>query len=80
MTNPVALSDLAAALDALILEDAPPMVGKDEFTAMDLVRRYGWGERKARKTVKGWEQAGRIEPVGLRRVPSGHTVPAWRVK
>jgi hypothetical protein len=80
MTNPVPLSDLAAALDALIEQDAPPYLADDDVTVVRLADHAKCGHAKARKMLTDWQTAGKVEYIGMRREPRGHQVKAWKVK
>lgn len=80
MANSVTLSELEKALDALLLQDAPPMLDDDDLTVQRLAARAKCGSLKARRMLKEWTEAGRVEHIGKRREPHGHTVDAWKVK
>jgi hypothetical protein len=78
--NPVPLSDLERALDNLLLADAPPYLADDDITVMRLVARAKCSPNKAKRLLGEWEAAGKVEYIGERREPRGHSVKAWKVK
>ena len=80
MTNPVSLTDLEAALDALILEDIPPALEPTDITVMRLVARAKCSPVIAKRVLAEWVEAGKVEYLGKRREARGHKVDAWRLK
>lgn len=82
--NPVTPSDFAAALDALLLEEAPPYLDDNDLTIMRLVRRSREngapvGPDRARTILDKWTAEGKAENIGYRRERNGHKVEAWRL-
>jgi transcription initiation factor IIE alpha subunit len=78
--NPVSLSELEKALDALILQDAPLPLADGDITARMVAERAGCEKQKARKMLIKWTADGKAEYIGKRREPSGQSVDAWRLK
>jgi hypothetical protein len=79
MANPVSLSELDKALDALILDEAPPMLEDTDITIMRLVSRAKCSPPKAKRMLDEWTKAGKAEYLGKRREMRGHKVDAWRL-
>ena len=80
MANPVTLSELEKALDALILEDIPPMLEDADITVMRLASRAKCSPKFAGDVLAQWAKDGKVEYLGKRREIRGHKVDAWRLK
>ena len=80
MDDLVTLDALSAALDSLLMQEAPPYLAEDDITIMRLARRAGCGSAKAKTMLKKWVTEGRVEYIGKRREERGHLVDAWRIK
>ena len=80
MDGPVSVTDFAAALDALILRDAPPELEDSDITIAILARRANVGMAKAKNMITKWVTEGKLEYIGKRREARGHLVDAWRLK
>jgi hypothetical protein len=77
--NPVTPADFAAALDALILRDAPPSLEDSDITVARLKERAKCSHKTAEALIAKWLEAGEVVSVGQRRNGS-RTVEAWRLK
>jgi hypothetical protein len=77
--NPVSQSELAKALDDLILQDTPPPLAADEFTAGMIAKIAKCHNQQARRRIARWIAEGKAEYVGKRREPRGQSVDAWRL-
>jgi hypothetical protein len=80
MDGPVTLDALNAALDSLLMQEAPPYLAEDDITIMRLSRRAGCGSAKAKTMLSKWVTEGKVEYIGKRREERGHLVEAWRLK
>jgi hypothetical protein len=80
MTNPVSQSDLARALDDLILQEIPPPLADDEITTTRVADRAKCHHQQARRMIDKWVKEGKVEHVGKRKEPHGQKVDAWRLK
>jgi hypothetical protein len=74
--NPVTPADFAAALDALILRDAPPSLEDSDITVARLKERAKCSHKTAEALIAKWLE---VVSVGQRRNGS-RTVEAWRLK
>jgi hypothetical protein len=79
MDGPVTLDALNAALDSLLMQEAPPYLAEDDITIMRLSRRAGCGSAKAKSMITKWVTDGKLEYIGKRREERGHLVEAWRL-
>jgi hypothetical protein len=79
MTNPVTVTDLQAALDALLMQDAPPMLEDTDITVMRVARHAKCGSAKAKSMITKWVTEGKLEYIGKRREERGHSLDAWRI-
>lgn len=79
MDNPVTLPELQSALDDLIAETFCPPLEPDDITIMGLHDKAGCTWDTAKKTLKEWQEAGKVEYLGKRRSPSGKKLDAWRM-
>lgn len=72
-------ADYYGILDRLIAEDAPPPLADTDLTVSRLAVRAKCREQKAARMLAEWEQAGKAEYIGMKRIPRGHKVKAWRL-
>ena len=80
MDDLVTVTDLQAALDALLMQDAPPYLADDDITIMRLAHRAGCCSAKAKSMITKWVTEGKLEYIGKRREERGHSLDAWRLK
>jgi hypothetical protein len=81
MTNPVTQSDLAAALDSLILEENRLDLQPGDITVAGLKSKTGWNAHRVKRVIAEWVRDGHAEPIGKRREPQrGQLVEAWKLK
>lgn len=70
------VDELLAGLAA----DIPPELGENEFTVMMLAREFKLDHKTLkRKYIPAWVKAGKLEPVGLRRIGAGPDVEAYKL-
>jgi hypothetical protein len=79
MGNPISLSELEKALDNLILETASPPLSDGDITVNSLAKRAQCPKRRAKEMLDEWVENGKAEYIGMRRLPSGSKVDAWKL-
>lgn len=77
-TTTVSQSEFERALEALILEAAPPLLTETDITVDLLMKRAECGKRKARELLAKWEEDGKVVK-GKRRGARGHIKDAWQI-
>lgn len=81
MSDIVTTKQLAAALDALILEEEKLDLEEDDITINRLCVKTGWNPYRAKKVIGEWVALGKVVFVGERRNPQrGALVQAWKLK
>jgi ribosome-associated protein YbcJ (S4-like RNA binding protein) len=81
MGNPITTSELAAALDSLILQENGLELQDEHITIGRLAKQANWNSSRAKRVIAEWEKNGTVECVGERREPTrGGMVKAWVLK
>jgi predicted transcriptional regulator len=79
--NPVTLSELDKALDALVMAEIIPPIAEDDITIVKICERYEKDHKVAKKIIKKLVADGKLEYVGKRQARSnGRIVDAWKMK
>jgi hypothetical protein len=78
MGNSVTPSELAAALDNLILQENEAELLDNHITVGRLAKQSGWHQSRAKRVMAEWERDGIVECIGNKREPTrGGIVKAW---
>jgi predicted transcriptional regulator len=81
MGNPISLSELDKALDALVLAEIIPPVAEGDITIAKICERYEKDHKVAKKIIKKLVADGKLEHIGKRQARSnGRIVDAWKMK